>query len=383
MTQVQSREGRMLRRFSRIALVVGLTLLVPCLVWVVRDRVQFERSYLLAFLFTLAPAGGSMALLGLHRLTGGRWGDALFDILTAASRTLPVFALLFVPILLGLESIFPWASADWAESEAATAHKVLFFDTRFFIARAVGYFVIWGLLSRVVLSAPIEVDSNPSRARGAVVLLVYVITMTFAAIDWGMSLGPEWYSTMYGLIIILGQALSVLTLAVLVRVALHRANPERPLDADVCHDLGTLLFAFVMTWAYLGFSQFLIIWSANLPEEVTWYMERLAPGWKVLASILVAVHFAIPFLLLLMRKVKRKPEHLAWVCMLVLAARLPELIWLVVPSFHPEVLRIHWLDIALPLALLCLWGWLVLEGLRRRLELSASPQEPLEVTVAG
>jgi len=383
MTSARPGDGLHLQRLSRYALTAGLVLALPCLVWLARDPGQFERSYLIAFLFTLAPAGGALALLALHRLTGGRWGDALFEILTAAARTLPVFALLFVPILLGLGAIFPWASPDWAETEAATRHKVLFFDARFFVARAVVYLAVWSWLARVTLSPIVDPEANRSQARGAVALLAYVLTTTFAAFDWGMSLGPEWFSTIYGLIIILGQVLSALCLAILIRWVLGRVNPERRLEIDVYHDLGTLLFAFVMTWAYLGFSQFLIIWSANIPEEVTWYMERLAPGWKVLASIIVAVHFAVPFLLLLMRKVKRKPGHLAWVCALVLAARLPELIWLIVPAFHPEELHIHWLDVVMPLALLCLWSSLTLGAIHKRLTSPSRPRSTLDSTVAG
>jgi hypothetical protein len=369
-------DNPLLRPLSRYALGMGVALALPCLAWLARDPVQFERSYLVAFLFVLAPAGGSLALLALHRLTGGRWGDALSELLTAAARSLPWLALAFVPVLLGLKAIFPWAAPGWAESEGATAHKVIFLDVRFFIARAVVYLALWSWLARVTLSRPMDPESNRSRARGALTLLAYVGTTTLAAVDWGMSLGPEWYSTMYGLIIILGQALSALTLAIIARWFLDRAAPDKRLEVDVYHDLGTLVFAFVMTWAYLGFSQFLIIWSANMPEEVTWYMERLAPGWKVLATSLVALHFAVPFLLLLLRKVKRKPAHLAAVCGLVLAARLPELIWLIVPAFHPEELSIHWLDVVLPLALLCLWTGLVLNTLRRP---STSTPEPTSV----
>lgn len=383
MTNTQRDDGLLLQRLSRYALVAGLVLALPCLVWLARDPVQFERSYLVAFLFTLAPAGGALALLALHRLTGGRWGDALSETLTAAARTLPVFALLFVPVLLGLGAIFPWASPDWAETEAATRHKVLFLDARFFVARAVVYLAVWSWLARVTLSPTADPESNRSRARGAVALLAYVLTTTFAAFDWGMSLGPEWFSTIYGLIIILGQTLSALCLAILIRGVLDRVNPERRLEIDVYHDLGTLLFAFVTTWAYLGFSQFLIIWSANLPEEVTWYMDRLAPGWKVLASIIVVVHFAVPFLLLLTRKVKRKPRHLAWVCAVVLVARLPELVWLIVPAFHPEELCIHWLDVVMPLALLCLWSSLTLRAIHIRLASPAPPRSTLDSTVAG
>jgi len=366
-----SNAGQLLKRLSSFTLGAGVLLAALSLFVLSRDPVQFERSYLVGFFFTLAPAGGALALLGLHRLTGGRWGDAIFDFLTTAARTLPWFTVLFLPILFGMDLIFPWAEAGWLDTHAATENKTLYFDPKFFIGRALFYFVAWSWLARITLAVPAKPDCNRSRARGATVLLIYVLTTTFAAIDWGMSLGPEWFSTMYGMIIILGQLLSVLTLAILVRCVAAEAYREKELEGSTCHDLGTLLFAFVMTWAYLGFSQFLIIWSANLPEEATWYLERLAPGWKALATSLVALHFAVPFLLLLLRKVKRKPRHLALVCALVFATRLPEILWLIVPSFHPEELHIHWLDVVLPIALFCLWFGMVLRALGERL---ASPE---------
>ena len=377
MKPMQSSAGQTLQRISRMALTLGVLLLLPCLFWLTRDPVQFERSYLLAFLFILAPAGGALALFGLYHLTGGRWGDALADILESALRSMPVLALLFVPILLGLGSIYPWAAEGWGQSGAISEHKQIFFRPAFFVTRTLAYFLVWIGLARLLLSTKREASSNRSRGRAAAALLIFVLTMTFAAFDWGMSLGPEWYSTMYGLILIVGQLLSALTLGILMRCCLDRVDRTQATDVDVWHDLGTLLFAFVMTWAYLGFSQFLIIWSANMPEEVTWYMERLAPGWKMLAGALVAVHFCVPFLLLLMRKVKRKPRYLAAVAGLLMAARLPELIWMIVPAFHPEQMRIHWLDIALPLALLSLWCGLVIGGLARRLGPNSSPLSQL------
>jgi len=375
------RDSLLLQRLSKYALGAGIVLVVLSLVALLLDPLQFERSYLVAFFFTLAPAAGALALLAIYRLTGGRWGDAIFDILAVAVRTLPFFALLFVPILIGLGDVFPWAAPGWAESEAATQHKLLYLDVRFFVARAVLYFAIWSWLAHRTLAPTTETASTRAKGQGAMALLAYVLTTTFAAFDWGMSLGPEWYSTMYGFIVIVGQILSALTLAILIRWLLDRIHPERALEAQGYHDLGTLLFAFVTTWAYLGFSQFLIIWSADLPEEVGYYMERLAPGWKVVATAILIVHFAVPFMLLLMRKVKRKARHLALVCALVFAARLLEFIWLIVPAFHQEEFRIHWLDLVLPLALLSLWCWIVLGTLHKRLAAHSPPLSTLEPTV--
>ena len=376
MTSSGEKAAALSRRMGRPALWLGLALAAVVAVGWVRDPVQFHRSYLLAFLFALSPAGGALALLMLHRLTGGRWGDAILEILTAAARTLPYFAVLLVPVLLNLAAVFPWARPGWEQSEAATANKVLYLNAPFFMARAALYLVVWSWLALAV-SRPHAPGDRP-RLLGGLGLLAYVLTTSLAGVDWGMSLGPEWYSTMYGLSMILGQTLSALALAVIVRYALDRAAPENALPVDVYHDLGTLLFAMVFLWAYLGFSQFLIIWSGNLPEEVTWYMRRLAPGWKILASSLVLIHFAAPFVLLMMRQVKRKPAYLATVSAVLYAAHFGELVWLILPAFHPERLTIHWLDVALPLALLCLWVWLFCHQLRRRLALPPATPTKLE-----
>ena len=380
MTSPGGKAAALCRRLGRLALGLGLALAALVAVGWIRDPDQFRRSYLVAFLFALCPAGGALGLLLLHRLTGGRWGEAILEILTAAASTLPYFALLFVPVLLGLEAIFPWAAPGWQQSDAATAHKALYLDERFFIARAAVYFIAWSWMALAVSRRPAP-GGHPGLLGGPG-LLAYVLTTSMAGIDWGMSLGPDWYSTMYGLTVILGQALSALTLAVILRYALDRAAPENALPVDVYHDLGTLLFALVLMWAYVGFSQFLIIWSGNLPEEVTWYMERLAPGWKILASGLVLIHFAMPFVLLMMRQVKRKPAYLATVCAVLFAAHLGELLWLILPAYYPDRLRIHWLDIILPLALFFLWAWLFCFHLHRRLAMPTAHSPKLEVSTA-
>jgi hypothetical protein len=250
----------------------------------------------------------------------------------------------------------------------------LYFQRPFFTARALLYFITWIWFALAITKRESLASPRPRRTAGfaGFGLVVYFFTMTFAAMDWGMSLRGSWSSSVYGLLFIVGQSLSALPLAILVRVLLDRRRSRQDLSQAAAIDLGTLLFAAVMIWAYLGFSQLLIIWSANLPEEVTWYASRLGPNWRRLALVLVVFHFLLPFFLLLMRRVKQRGPYLAVVCFILFAARLPEVLWLIVPSFQPDRFQLHWMDFCLPLSLLFLWCWPLLRGLDR---LHSSPSD--------
>jgi hypothetical protein len=323
---------------------------------------QFFQSYLMAYLFLLGATLGCLALGMIHQLTGGAWGVITRRLIGASSRVLPVLTALFIPILLGLHSLYEWTHAEAAENEILL-HKQLYLNTPFFIARAAFYFLVWNGLVYFLNTWSLEQDRSPDPriARRMQVLsggglLAYGITVTFAAFDWLMSLDPEWYSTIYGFLMMGGQGLTALAFLIMVLVWLSR---RPPLDAVVApvhfHDLGNLMLAFVMLWAYFSFSQYLIIYAGNLPEEITWYMHRMFTGWRFIGLLLVLFHFAVPFLVLLSRKVKRAPELLAKVAIGLLAARLIDLFWLIAPAFHKNGLAVHWLDVALPLSLGAIW----------------------------
>jgi hypothetical protein len=366
-----------LGKIANALLVLGVVLALPGLVVLTRDPVQFERSYLVAFLYVMAIPAGALALLLLNRLTAGRWGEELGDVLSAAARTFPYVSLLFLPLLAGFGKAFPSVGGASLELKL-TAHEARYLQPSFFLTRALVYFIAWNWLAHSVSQRSRSAGPKPPVSAGfaGFGLIVYFLTMTFAAVDWGMSLSGNWSSSVYGLLLIVGQTLSALPLAIVVRVVLDRRDPRRELTPAVAVDLGTMLFAAVMIWAYLGFSQLLIIWSANLPDEVTWYASRLGPGWRGLALVLVVFHFLVPFVLLLMRKVKRRGTYLAVVCAVLFVARLPEVLWLIVPSFEPEHIDVHWLDVSLPLSLLLLWSWPFLRELGRRHSSSRSDTRP-------
>lgn len=350
-------------RIQRIAAAVGAIAAVGVVVLAVGDTLQFYRSYLFAYLFWLGLSLGSLAIVMLHHMTGGSWGFAIRRLLEAGMRTLPLMALLFVPFLLAIDRIWPWAAHGAAEHDPLLAHKAPYLNTPFFVARAVFYFACWILFGSIMLrlSAKQDRTGDPGPERRARTLAgpglaVYGITMSFAAFDWAMSLEPAWFSTIYGAIFIVGQVLSTLAFSV-VAAAWLRSRPPfgRFLGPAHFHDLGSLMFAFVLLWAYVGFSQYLIIWMGNISEETPWILHRTGHGWQNVALVLVLFHLAVPFFLLLSRKVKRTTGMLATLAMLLLLMRLVDLYWLIGPAFHHEGFAIHALDVLTPIALGGLW----------------------------
>jgi hypothetical protein len=328
----------------------------------------------------------------LQYLSGGAWGILIRRLLEAGTRTLPMTGVLFLPLLVfGLRYIYLWARPDLVAHDEVLQHKSLYLNIPFFWIRAIFYFGIWITFSRFLNQWSLEQDQgfDLERARRLSLisgpgLVLYGLTVTFASIDWVMSLQPHWFSTIYGILFIGGQGLSALSFIIIVAASLtaqtvnnqhngknaqHNAStfgttftipPER------FHDLGKLLFAFVMLWAYFSFSQFLITWSGNLPEETPWYLYRTHGGWQVLALFIILFHFAIPFLLLLSRGLKHKPFRLRIVAAGMLFMRLVDLFWLIMPAFYQEGFHIHWMDIFAPIGLGAIWLAIYIGQLKER-----------------
>jgi hypothetical protein len=355
------------------AVIVGAVALGATLVGAFLDSTQFFRSYLLAFLFWNGAALGCLCLLLIQHLTGGRWGAVLSRFLEAGGRTLPYLGVLFLPLLFGLEQLYPWASTD-PRQDAILAHKAIYLNARFFTVRAIFYFIVWSSLAYFMTRWSFRLDQGRdlrlerrlrSLSGGGLVLLG--LTITFAAIDWGMSLTPHWFSTIYGILFMVAGVLEAFTLVILLLTAIRNDAPLRAVLTDeLRHDLGKLLFAFNMLWAYIHLSQFLIVWSANLPEEIPWYLVRTSGGWALLGLAIVVLHFAIPFATLLSRETKRDPLRLARVAGLVLFARFLDLFWVLAPSFEaPHVHFIHWMDVTAVVGLGGIWVFLFARELAR------------------
>lgn len=375
-------------RLQHRELLIGLLGLGLCAAGAVRWHDQLLRSYLFAYLFYLGIALGSLALLLLQHLTDGAWGLILRRPLEAAVGTLPLLLLFFLPVLLGVWTIYPWAHAGAAAASEHLLHKRAYLNVPAFMLRAGGYFAVWlvlgGLLRRWSRAQDESGDprlAGRMRALAGPGLVLYFLTVTFAAVDWIMSLLPGWYSTLFGLLVIAGQGLSALAFATGAAALLSRREPLRPMITPRhLQDLGGLLLAFVMIWAYLSFSQLLIIWSGNLPEETPWYTTRLRGGWRWLGLALALGHFALPFLLLLSREVKRSAPRLLAVVALLLVMRIADQLWLTAPELHEGRFALHWLDLAALVGLGGVWLAAFAWQLRRR---SLWPVHALPPAAAG
>jgi hypothetical protein len=336
----------------------------------------FLRAYLIGILFCLSFAVGGLGWVMLHNLTGGLWGFVTQRIMESASRTLPVLALLFLPVLVGVPYLYEWADPARVAASKLLLHKSAYLNVWFFSARAVAYLCLWSVLATILAlwsrtrDAGGEEGERAREAAGrlsAPGLALLVLTATFAGIDWLMSLDPKWSSAAYGLTYMLGGVLAALALNVLLLAYLARLDAlARALSPIHVNDLGNLMLGFVMFWMYVSFSQFLIIWSGDIPEEVTWYLFRVEGGWRALAIVIALIHFAIPFLVLISRANKRRLPVLVRVAALLLVARLADFLWQVVPNFARTGPGLGMADFFAPLALGGLSLWLLLGFLAER-----------------
>ncbi len=377
-------------RIQRAAFVVGVVSALASAAGVLTNRDQFFHSYLVGFLFWTGIAAGSTAVLMIYHLTGGGWGLIVRRLLEAASRMLPFMALLSIPLVLGIPTIYEWSHPDVVARDHLLQHKSAYLNTPFFIGRLVLYFAIWLALAYFLNKWSDEQDRTgaPSAARrmealSAPGLVLYGLAATFASVDWIMSLEPDWFSTAFGMLFMVGQVLSAFAFVIGATMFLADREPLSGVALPTkMNDLGNLLLAFVMLWAYIGFSQFLIIWAGNLPEEVIWYKHRLAGAWAFVAVFLVVFHFAVPFLLLLSRQVKRRARLVGRLALALLVVRLIDLLWMVEPSAGAKGIRVHWLDAALPLAIGGFWVGLYVRQLKSRPLIPAHDPQLLKVELS-
>jgi hypothetical protein len=367
------------------ALIAGGVGLAVCALGFLLDRDHFFRSWLIAYLLFLGIALGSMALLMIQHLSGGAWG-IFRRIFEASARTLPLMALLFLPIVLGMGTLYPWTHEDHVQADEILRHKAVYLNPGFFLLRALIYFAGWILIawtltrwSRRQDEGDMSVNLRLQYLSGGG-LVFYAFAATFASIDWIMSINPHWYSTLFGFIFVGGQGLSALAFTIVVSTFLVRVAPMASLlKPSHFHDLGKLSLAFVMLWAYFNFSQYMLVYAANIVEEIPYFISRISGGWQYLAVFLVVFHFVVPFLLLLSRDLKRMPHRLVWVALAILVMRYIDLFMLVTPEFdvsganlhlltgeHESHFFVHWMDLAAPLAIGGLWLWMFFTQLAQR-----------------
>jgi hypothetical protein len=352
-----------LARHQRNLLAVGAGGLLLATIGGAFNPTQFFQSYLTAYMFCLGATLGCLALGMVHQLSGGAWGVVLRRPIGAATRVLPIMTLLFLPIVVGMGRLYPWTHADLVARDDILRHKHVYLNTPFFLIRAALYFLVWNAISYFLNTWSLEQDrtgephlSQRMQRLSAAGLLGYGLTITFASFDWLMSLDPHWFSTIYGVLIIGGQGLTAIAFLIVVIAWLGRREPlDQLIVPGHFHDAGNLMLAFVMLWAYFAFSQYLIIWAGDLPHEIAWYQNRLQTGWRTVGVVLIVAHFAVPFLVLLSRRVKRTGAILEKVAAGILVVRLVDLFWLIAPEFHEGGISVSWLDVLLPLSLSALW----------------------------
>jgi hypothetical protein len=349
-------------QWQRRSLLVGIAATLLAITGFILDRDQSLRSYLFGYLYWLGMALGCLGILLLHHTVGGKWGMMIRRMCEAGARTLPYMIILLIPVLLNLPALYPWARPE-AAHDANLVAKSAYLNIPGVLARTIFYFAVWALYAYLMSKWSIEQDrtgaerlANKMRRVSAPGLVVFTVVTTFAFIDWIMSLEPHWFSTIYGAMFLIGQMLESFAVTILLGIVLSRMSPIKDYLTDQhLHDLGNMMFAWMVLWAYLSFSQFLIIWSGNLPEEIPWYLRRLKGGWGLVALTIVIFNFFTPFALLLLRSVKRDAGRLFKVCAMLIVIRLVDDYWIIKPAFYNQQLRIHWMDFVTPLAVGGLW----------------------------
>lgn len=369
---------------ERISGVVGGLGLLLCVAGYFANPAQFFNSYLFAFIYWSGFAIGGLGILLLNNVVGGKWGVTARRFLEAQMRTLPLIFLFLLVLLFGMKYLYPWTHADLLANSQVLRHKHGYLNVPFFLARVVIYFAVWlfwGLRVNRMADRQDETGDPgiPERMRAfsAPGLLLFVLTASFAYIDWILSVDAQFFSTVYGAMILIGDVVQTFALTILTIILVSREDRfGGRINSKILHDLGNMMFAFVIFWTYLSASQLIIVWPANLPQELVWYMDRVNGIWKVLATVTALSMFAIPFLALLSQARKRDPRRLIRVAIWLLLARVIDVFWIVAPEFRnasnssllhtSNSFAIYWTDFAAFLGLGGIWLYVFLGQLRRR-----------------
>ncbi|HEX4652610.1 MAG TPA: hypothetical protein VH227_00010 [Candidatus Udaeobacter sp.] len=363
-----------INRARYLAMVIGVISIIVCAVGFIFDRRAAFVSYLFGFLVWLGVALGSSGFLMIHHLTGGNWGYPVRRFFEAAIRTMPVLAALFVPILFGLPQLYPWANEANLSVDKILQHRQAYMNAPGFIIRAAMLFAVWIAGARLLCKWSTEQDATRSfeptiklRKLSGPGLVIYPLTMTFACVDWVMSMEADWYSTIFPLLVCVGQMLSALAFIIILvgwlgpRTALHEI-----ISKESFHHLGNILLTFTMTWAYLAYSQLIVIWSGDLPHEISWYLHRIADGWRWIAIVLLLFHFFGPFFLLLFRQTKRNPQALIAIAAVVFVTHIVDVWWLVAPSLYQNGFYVSWVAPAALIGIGGIWLAVFLKNLETR-----------------
>ncbi len=369
------RLGSRAASIERIAGVVGACGLLLCAAGFFWNRTIFFQSYLFALIYWAGFAFGGLGILLLNNVVGGKWGVTTRSFFIAAMRTIPLIALFVLPLfLLGMKEVYPWTHPDLVSHNMFLWRKRGYLNLPFFWVRVAIYFAVWLFWGFRVQKMSDQQDRDgdlswPVRMRqfSAPGLLIFVLTATFAYIDWVLSTDVQFYSTVYGAMILIGDVLQTFALTIVALILVSKSDRfGGRINSSLLHDLGNLMFAFTIFWTYLSVSQLIIIWPADLPQELQWYLVRVRGGWTAIAAGIAIVMFAIPFLALLSQARKQNPNRLIKVAIWILCARAVDLFWIVEPTYRTNGFAIYWTDFAAFFGLGGVWLFVYLRYLGQR-----------------
>lgn len=337
---------------GKISLLIGLAGLAASFFGLTIDRAQFFHSYLTAFSFWVQVGLGGLFFTMLHHLTGAKWGIVLRRMTESIGLTLPMLAVLFIPLAFGMHDLYHWTHAEAVAEDHLLQGKAGYLNVPFFLIRTGVYFTIWTVIAVMLHRVSLRQDKNPTdllikkmRKISAPGMLLFALTITYSSFDWLMSLDPHWYSTIFGVYIFSGTFLAILSFMVLIgRYLNSKGLLVNDITVEHYHDVGKFMFAFIIFWAYMAFSQYFLIWYANIPEETVWFLNRWKGTWKTVSLVIIFGHFAIPFVIMIFRASKRSRIILPIMAVMLLVMRFVDIHWLVLPNLHHDDAAFSWMD---------------------------------------
>jgi hypothetical protein len=376
---INPRVAQSLSNLQRTALIIGVIGLIATLIGGFTVGANFYQSYLYGFMFWTGLALGCLMLLFVQHLAGGSWGAMIRRPLESGAMVLPIMAIFFIPVLIGLftNNLYIWTNAEYVADHPLVAAKTLYLNKPFFVIRSLIYFAIWIYGAYFFFKKSNQQDANAQdsahigfrlKGLGAPWIIIYILTMTFAGIDWAMSLTPEFFSGMYSVILMIGQVISAMCLMIFTTTYLASKDEQYDdvLTTKRLQDLGNFLMAFTMFWAYTSIAQFIIIWSNNVIETNPYYVLRTSEAWRVVGGFLLFFGFFAPFVILFSRWVKRKRQALVMVAMWAVLIRLTDLFFIIIPNFRREGFQLHWLDFAVLIGIGGIWVAVFVSWLKSR-----------------
>lgn len=339
-------------RMRLILVAIGIILLALCFFGLRRDPTQFYSAYLIGFSTWLGVSLGCTIMWLIYNLTGGRWGEASLSVLKAASQTLPLMLLLAIPNIFALHVLYPWAQHNAKPPIEGFEHMTWYLNKPFFFLRAALCFAVWlGIASSLGRRSSAE---KPNEGFSGMGIVLFALTISIAAFDWILSLSLFNHSTIFGLLVIMGQVVSAFAFTIFA-LLFFKGGDGQDLQTPILHDLGNLLLTTVILWTYLSYSQLIITWSGQMAEEVVWYNSRFIGGWGWIGAALVFLYFIVPFSFLLFRSFKTNARHMKILAGMLVMVQWLNTVWLVLPSISPMKFTWSWLQFIAPIALGALW----------------------------